>query len=191
MISRIESAASTRRALLDAARELLNEGGPQKVTLREVGARADVSRGAAYRHFADKESLLAEVGAESWDRITDALAQLSPAPAGGGAALLRGALNVLSTVARDEPEVYRRMFTVPTQNPEVAIHAAVRAQNEFVRIVASVVGEEHSHLYGAMLLTCALGIASMESTGQLSPEMWETTPDDVVVALVGMIADRR
>jgi AcrR family transcriptional regulator len=190
MISRIESAAGTRRALLDAARELLNEGGPQKVTLREVGARADVSRGAAYRHFADKESLLAAVGAESWDRITDALGRLGPAPAGDGAALLASALGVLSSVARDEPEVYRMMFTVPAQNPEIAIHAAVRAQVEFVRIVASVVGEEHAHLYGAMLLTCALGIASMESTGQLSPDMWQTTPDDVVVALVGMIADR-
>jgi AcrR family transcriptional regulator len=191
MTSRVESAAGTRRALLDAARELLNEGGPQKVTLREVGARADVSRGAAYRHFADKESLLAVVGAESWDRVTEALSRLPPASPGGGAALLRAALDVLGSVARDEPEVYRRMFTVPTQNPDIAIHAAVRAQVEFVRIVATVVGEEHAHLYGAMLLTCALGIASMESTGQLSPEMWETTPDDVVVAIVGMIADRR
>jgi len=33
-----------RRALLDAAAELLDAGGPEAVTLREVGARAGVSR---------------------------------------------------------------------------------------------------------------------------------------------------
>ena len=46
MTSRLESAAKTRRALLDAAAELLDEGGPEAVTLREVGSRAGVSRAA-------------------------------------------------------------------------------------------------------------------------------------------------
>ncbi|MDF3335868.1 helix-turn-helix domain containing protein [Mycolicibacterium septicum] len=53
-----------RRALLDDAAELLGAGGPAAVTLREVGAREGVSRGAPYRHFADKESLVAAVAAE-------------------------------------------------------------------------------------------------------------------------------
>jgi Bacterial regulatory proteins, tetR family len=47
--------------------ELLDSGGPDAVTLRGVGARAGVSRGAPYRHFADKESLLTAVAAESWE----------------------------------------------------------------------------------------------------------------------------
>jgi AcrR family transcriptional regulator len=189
MVSRLESAAATRRSLLNAARELLNEGGPQKVTLREVGARADVSRGAAYRHFADKESLLAAVGAESWDRIADQLTQLRPAASGDGAAPLQSALDALIAVGRDEPEVYRMMFTMPARDPEIAIQAAGRAQNEFLRIVASVVGEEHAHLYGAMLLTSAHGIASMDASGHLSPQMWRTTPEDLVAELVGLVAN--
>ncbi|MFI6702265.1 helix-turn-helix domain-containing protein [Streptomyces sp. NPDC050509] len=57
MVTRAESAAITRRALLDAAAELLDLGGPEAVTLREVGARAGVSRGAPYRHFTGKDSL--------------------------------------------------------------------------------------------------------------------------------------
>ena len=56
-----------------------------------MGARAEVSRGAAYRHFADKESLLAAVGAESWDRIADQLAQIQAGESGGRAALLHEA----------------------------------------------------------------------------------------------------
>ena len=65
----MESAAATRRALLDDAGELLDCGGPDAVTLREVGARAGVSRGAPYRHFANKESLLTAVAAEGWERL--------------------------------------------------------------------------------------------------------------------------
>src|SRR6476646_11735232 len=121
MVSRLESAAATRRALLDAARELLNEGGPHRVTLREVGARADVSRGAAYRHFADKDSLLAAVGAESWDRIADELTHLRNSHAGDDAAHLQSVLDALLAVGHDEPEVFRMMFTLPTQDPEITI----------------------------------------------------------------------
>lgn len=190
MVSRLESSAATRRSLLDAARELLNEGGPPRVTLREVGARADVSRGAPYRHFADKESLLAAVGAESWDRIADQLRQLPRAESDRGATVLRSALDALITVGRNEPEVYRMMFTLPAQNPEPAIAAASRAQAEFLRIVGSVVGSDRAHLFGALLLTSANGIASMEASGHLAPEMWQTTPDDVISTLVALVADQ-
>lgn len=188
MVSRFESSAATRRSLLDAARQLLNEGGPSRVTLREVGARADVSRGAPYRHFPDKESLLAAVGAESWDRIADHLGRLPHAASDDGATVLRSALDALMAVGRDEPEVYRMMFTLPTQNPEMAIAAASRAQGEFLRIVGSVVGADRAHLFGALLLTSANGLASMEASGHLAPEMWQVTPDDVVSTLVRLVA---
>lgn len=187
MVSRQESAAATRRALLDAARQLLDEGGPQRVTLREVGARADVSRGAPYRHFADKEALLAAVGAESWDRTAVGLERLRKGGTDDPRVLLQGALDALISVARDEPEVYRVMFTMPASDPEVAVLAAGRAQDEFLRIVGGVVGDEHAHLYGAMLLTSAHGIASMEASGHLSPQMWQTTPGRLVEALVDLV----
>ncbi|MBT1545644.1 TetR/AcrR family transcriptional regulator [Curtobacterium aurantiacum] len=190
MVSRAESAAITRRSLLDAARSLLDEGGPQRVTLREVGNRAQVSRGAAYRHFADKESLLAAVGAESWDRIAEELAQIGAGGHRSSEAILRAALEALMTVAKDEPEVYRMMFTLPANDPDEAIAAAARAQAEFLAIVGDVVGTERAHLYGAMLLTSAHGIASMDASGHLSPQMWQTTPDEVVAALVQLVAER-
>lgn len=57
------STDTTRERLLEAATALLDEGGPEAVTLREVGARAGVSRTAPYRHFEDKRHLLAALGA--------------------------------------------------------------------------------------------------------------------------------
>lgn len=47
-----------------AAAALLDRGGPAEVKLREVGKLAGVSHNAPYKHFADKEELLAAVAAE-------------------------------------------------------------------------------------------------------------------------------
>ena len=54
-----------RETLLQAAIELIPELGPAGFTLREVARRAGVSHNAPYRHFEDKEELLAAVGAPS------------------------------------------------------------------------------------------------------------------------------
>jgi AcrR family transcriptional regulator len=53
----------TRQRLIDAATRLLDGGGPAAVTLREVGRLAGVSHNAPYKHFADKEELLAAIAA--------------------------------------------------------------------------------------------------------------------------------
>src|SRR5215212_9939617 len=112
-MSRIESAAATRRALLDDAADLLDGGGPDAVTLREVGARAGVSRGAPYRHFADKESLLTAVAAEGWQRIGDHMHALQIDTRLRPADKLRAALIHVITVSRQRPYLYQLMFRTP------------------------------------------------------------------------------
>src|SRR4051812_41063542 len=53
----------TRETLIDVATRLLDAGGVEAVTLREVGHQAGVSHNAPYKHFANKEALLAAVAA--------------------------------------------------------------------------------------------------------------------------------
>ncbi|WP_051637584.1 TetR/AcrR family transcriptional regulator [Rhodococcus sp. UNC363MFTsu5.1] len=65
-----ERSRDTRRTLIAAASDLLARGGPAHVTLRAVGAAADVSRTAPYRHFQDKDDLLSTVAAESLAALT-------------------------------------------------------------------------------------------------------------------------
>jgi AcrR family transcriptional regulator len=48
-------------ALIEASIALAREGGPDRVILREAARAAGVSHSAAYRHFADRDALLAEV----------------------------------------------------------------------------------------------------------------------------------
>src|SRR5690242_10296265 len=129
---RAESAAATRRALLDDAAALLDSGGPDAVTLREVGARAGVSRGAPYRHFADKESLLTAVAAESWNRIGDEMHALHTDSRRSPTDTLRAALDVLITVSRQQPFLYQLMFSTPAGDPTAVVRAAQRGCDEFI-----------------------------------------------------------
>jgi AcrR family transcriptional regulator len=186
MISRAESASKTRRALLDAASELLDTGGPDAVTLREVGARAGVSRNAPYRHFADKEGLLAAVAVESWDRLADAL-RVSGTMNYAPSIRLQEALMTIVELGRTRPHLYRLMFAIPKNDPGAGGRAASRAQDEFLSVVTAVVGKADTRHYGAVLFSTAHGIAGMETSGHLTEERWATA-EDLITTLVEMTA---
>ncbi|MEU9337202.1 TetR/AcrR family transcriptional regulator [Streptomyces sp. NPDC048290] len=55
-----------RNALLTAALDLVGERGPHGFTLAETSRRAGVSVAAPYKHFADRETLLAELAVRGY-----------------------------------------------------------------------------------------------------------------------------
>jgi AcrR family transcriptional regulator len=76
-----------RAALVDAGAELARASGPDGVVLREVARRTGVSHNAAYRHFADRDELLAEIAslaaaqlAQAMQRRLDGVPETDPAP---------------------------------------------------------------------------------------------------------------
>ena len=66
-----------KSALLDAADTLLDEGEAGAISLREVARRAGVSAPATYRHFRDKEDLLAALATKGFIAFAAALDQAS------------------------------------------------------------------------------------------------------------------
>jgi AcrR family transcriptional regulator len=66
-----------RPALIAAAIALVEESGVGAVSLRETARRVGVSAPAIYRHFANKDSLLAAVAAEGFRDLGVALAAAS------------------------------------------------------------------------------------------------------------------
>ncbi len=187
MATRSETAAQTRRALLDAAGTLLDAGGPDAVTLREVGARAGVSRSAPYRHFADKEHLLTVLATDAWSELGDGLGQLVVDADTAPEQSLRSALVWLIKVGRSRPHLYRLMFTAPVADPTAAVRAAEHAQDLFLQIVSTVVGPHQSMRYGGLLLTSAHGIVGLELSGHLAFDKWQSTAEDLVDLLIGLL----
>jgi len=58
-----------KQALVEAALALAEQAGAENVTVREAARRAGVSPGAPFRHFPDRESLMAAVAAEAQRRL--------------------------------------------------------------------------------------------------------------------------
>jgi AcrR family transcriptional regulator len=93
-----------RRALLAAARALLEESGPEALSLRDVARRVGVSHNAPYRHFPTRQALLAAVAAEGFAALSARLVGI--AQGAGMAAGFRAYLGF----AREQPGLYRLMF---------------------------------------------------------------------------------
>ncbi len=98
-----------RRALLDEALRTIETQGVEHLTLRTVGARLGVSRSALYRHFADKQSLLATVGKEGFRKLRQALADAWEGN-GHGRAGFDGMHRAYVRFAVAHPSHYRVMF---------------------------------------------------------------------------------
>ena len=69
-----------RRALIAAGRELIARDGPGALSLREAARLAGVSHNAPYRHFENREALLAAVAAAGFSDLREALLGAAAAP---------------------------------------------------------------------------------------------------------------
>jgi AcrR family transcriptional regulator len=65
-----------RTALIAEAAAMIAESGVRSVTMRALGRRLEVSRGAAYRHFTDKGALMVAVAAAGFERLQGLLAAI-------------------------------------------------------------------------------------------------------------------
>jgi AcrR family transcriptional regulator len=98
-------------ALLAAASALIAERRSAEFSLREVAERVGVSHTAAYRHFASKRDLLAELACRGFQRLhREMLADRARAETPEAALRLMG-INYVS-FALAEPGAYRIMFHV-------------------------------------------------------------------------------
>jgi AcrR family transcriptional regulator len=64
-----------REALVKAGLRAVAEDGPDGFSLRGVASRAGVTPAAVYRHFQDKDELLAAIAAECADRMATTIAE--------------------------------------------------------------------------------------------------------------------
>jgi AcrR family transcriptional regulator len=98
-----------RRALVEEALRTIQSEGIDQLTLRAVGERLGVSRTALYRHFKDKQALLAAVGREGFRTLRLALTAAWDQD-GRGRAGFEAMGHAYVRFAADHPSHYRVMF---------------------------------------------------------------------------------
>lgn len=62
-----------REALVEAALDLIAKAGPNGFTFAEVARAAGVSPAAPYRHYKDRDALMAEIARQGFHRLADRL----------------------------------------------------------------------------------------------------------------------
>lgn len=115
-----------RNALIAAGRELLAEEGLAGLDLRKVARRAGVSHAAPYRHFADKQALLAAIAEDGFHQLaTHVAAALADAPEDIQLQLIALGWAYVE-FALDHPAHTRAMFSGLTaeQGPYPTLYAA-------------------------------------------------------------------
>jgi len=165
--------------LLEAAVQLIGETGPRGFTLREAARRAGVSHNAPYRHFRDRDDLLAAVAQDGFERLTGAMARAAP-KAGPLNRLRRSGLAYVDFALR-WPQHFAAMFDAPWDKldyPECA-EAARRCFETlcgFVRDCQAAsqmpAGDPERLAYHAWSLVH--GIAKLANAGQLP---WRSKAD--------------
>src|ERR1700759_5169793 len=115
-----------RSALVRAGVALARSGGPDAVVLREVTRTVGVVPNAAYRHFADRDALLAAVSDEAVSELAARMAaRMSEVRAGpqtptGARLRLRAVGQAYLEFARAEPGLFDTAFAASDRHLPVA-----------------------------------------------------------------------
>ncbi len=98
-----------RESLLAVAESQLEEEGPAGLSLRKLGRQLGVTPGAPYRHFEDKDDLLAALSASGFKRLRETMLREQEGATDPEDRLRRGGVGYLQFAAT-HPELFRLMF---------------------------------------------------------------------------------
>ena len=187
-------AQNTRDALISAAARLLDQGGPPAVTLRAVAKAVGLSHNAPYKHFHDKQDLLAAIAARELSR--PGLSTAAAAPADPVQALRRMAQAYVDW-AQHHPERFKLTFGPWRSGTDELGLAATAARARFVEtVVRAQAGGQFAggdpERVTALILALAHGAADLALGGHLSRDgKGHADPGDLLDDLFALMTPRR
>lgn len=168
-----------RRALIDAALEILGREGVGALSLREAARRAGVSHAAPFRHFADKQDLVAAVAEEGFRAMTAEMRAATPADLDHPVARLQALGVRYVTFAASHPAHFRVMF-----GPEVADRRAYPA----LRTAAD---EAFELLVGGLAACQRAGLVRAGEPRELALTAWSATHGLASLVVSGQLPGER
>ena len=181
-----------KEALVRAALELIAEKGPGGFTFADAARWAGVSPAAPYRHYRDREALLADVAKRGYDEFTAALAKAWD----NGKPDLMAAFDRLGKAylafARAEPAYYSAMFEagVPVDvDPELReagdrAFAVLRGAAEQLVATMPAKGRPPALMVALHIWSMTHGIASLFGRGDAARRSLPMPPEELLEAEV-------
>jgi AcrR family transcriptional regulator len=166
-----------RRDLIAAALELVEISGARGLSWREVARRADVSHSAPYRHFANKEELLAAVAEQGFRNLTERMIEQMAGVPDDVSKRLEAMAIAYVEFAAENPAHFRVMFgrDVPDINQHPALREAHDVTNGLFRagvaqvleIGAKIGVEVDADHFKLMAWSLVHGLASLTVDGRV------------------------
>lgn len=173
--SRASGAGSLRDDLLRISRELLDEGGPDALSMREVARRAGCTHQAPYHYFANREAILAALVETGFDELANRLCEahdLVGTEDLGTVAEASG--NAYVEFALTNPGVFRIMFRRdmcdPARFPGIQV-ASRRTYDELGRLARIRFGEHAIREHETALWASVHGLAVLLLDGLMADEL--------------------
>jgi AcrR family transcriptional regulator len=117
-----------RRVLIDVALELVEVSGTRGLSWREIARRANVSHTAPYRHFANKEELLAAVAEQGFRSLTERMTAEMARARDDVARRFEAMAIAYVEFAAENPAHFRVMFGRDV--PDFSKHAGLREAHD-------------------------------------------------------------
>jgi len=176
-----------RNALITAALAAVEQGGPDAVSLRDLAQTLGVSRAAPYRHFEDRDALLAAVAARGFEDLNVGYEAALASP-GDGRDKLRAASRVYFEFADRRPGLFRLMFESDflgrSQPPAVMIEPANKAYHLLWKAMEAAYPEAGERKIKARTITMwstVYGFIALNRAGRFKPFMMGPLTTDEAV----------
>jgi AcrR family transcriptional regulator len=127
-------------ALIEAALDIIQEIGPQGLTIRKVAQRAGVSHAAPYRHFPDKDYLIVAVVKRGFELLDRAMEDARRAAGEDPLEQFAAAGEAYLDFALSYPAYYRVMFSgdlLNSRGDEALRHTSTAAFRRMIEDIES------------------------------------------------------
>jgi len=171
---------------------MVSQQGIESLSLREVARRLGVSHQAPYKHFANREELMADAIAKSFDRFSEHLERAAKGKVGMDR--LRAIGLAYLDYAVTNPLLYRLMFESPLPERSSTGPLSERAAGAFRLLIATLaeirpeLEEDRRRALALFAWSTVHGLASICAGDAIAGLGW-THPDDRAAA-IGMAMDR-
>lgn len=181
-----------REALVQAALDLIARNGVAGFTFADAARAAGVSAAAPYRHFRDREALLADVAQRGFERFAAALSEAWQNGASDHMTAFRRVGRAYLDFSRNEPAYYAAMFEsgLPPGLTRDLAHAADQAFDVLLEIAAMLcaelpaAGRPPARMVALHIWSLAHGIASLFARGDAARRSLPMPAEDLLEAAV-------
>ncbi len=192
----MKNSNDTKQRLIDVTRKMIDANGVDSVSMRDLGKEMNLSRGAVYVYFKNKEELLAAIVTENFEMLNSRIYKLS-SEIDEPRKLVYEILFTFYNFGIKNQEHYKLMFLKQWDKEQYGnLHiAAIEVFGVFYKCFE----KSHEQKYTAnkspiqltaMVSAFIIGLVELNSSGHIEPEKGFDDPTALINSFVDLIFDK-